>query len=45
MTADGNIGVASDLKEGDRYRFTVDFGSAKKTSGSAEGVKLVGVKL
>ena len=45
MTPDGNIGVASALKEGDRYRFTVDFSSAKKTSGSAEGVKLVGVKL
>lgn len=45
MTADGNIGVASELKEGDRYRFTIDFSSAKKTSGSAEGVKLVGVKL
>lgn len=46
MTAEGNIGVASELKEGDRYRFTVDFSSAKKTSNnSAEGVKLVGVKL
>ena len=45
INTDGNIGVVTDLKEGDRYRFTVDFSSAKKTSGSAEGVKLVGVKL
>ncbi len=45
MTADGNIGVVTALNSGDVYRFTVDFSSAKKTSGSATGVKLVGVKL
>ncbi len=45
MTADGNIGVVTALNPGDAYRFTVDFSSATKTSDSATGVKLVGVKL
>lgn len=45
VTTDGNIGVASALKEGDVYRFTVDFTSATKTKDSATGVKLTGIKL